>query len=380
MYYFRNGVYVRQQGIMETDEYLRFEAVISNSSLDSYYTIMDPETTLPNFVEDLKAGVMFLDSHRTDRLGYAQSVDGRMEDNNDVIGTFEVAKDINFGGELTFASTNDFINGILKRLVRDVSVGFKEGRYLCNIDGKPIYGSGCCEHWPGQTYNIDGKEILCTATIVDARLSEVSAVYDGATAGAGVLRKIEDLHTKGQLTNESIGSLAYRYNVEYDINKRVFIPTNLRAPNVKPLGDDTNEGNDMDAKEVRGIIEEVLKTALEPVTSGVKANAEALQKQSESLETLGTQVSKSERAQLEVEAAEESIRAFGDEKDIEKTKRFLSNLETIDDVRETKDQWKAIGDAKFTAGRSTQDPDKDDKDNGNGGDTKDTARQKLSDV
>ena len=380
MYYFRNGIHVRQQGIVETDEYLRFEAIISNSNLDSYYTIMDPETTLPNFVEDLKAGVMFLDSHRTDRLGYAQSVDGRMEDNNDVIGVFEVAKNINFGGELTFASTNDFINGIIKRLVRDVSVGFKDGRYICNIDGKPIYGTGCCEHWPGQTYNIDGKEILCTATIVDARLSEVSAVHDGATAGAGVLRKIEDLHSKGQLSNQSIGSLAYRYNVEYDINKRVFIPTHLRTPGVKPSGDDKQEDNDMDAKEVRGIVEEVLKTALEPVTTGIKANADALVKQSETLETLGSQVSKSERAQLEIEAAEESVRAFGAEKDAEKTKRFLSNLETIEDVRETKDEWKAIADAKFKAGRSTSDPDTDDDDNENGGNDKNTARKKLSNV
>ena len=102
----------------------------------------------------------------------------------------------------------------------DVSVGFINGREICDIDGLDIWSLEC-EHWLGDIVEIDGKETRVTAEIDDAELSEVSFVFDAATPGAGthfiseerqplVLAKAVHFYKKGKIDNEQIITMSKR--------------------------------------------------------------------------------------------------------------------------------------------------------------------------
>ncbi|MCO5181111.1 MAG: hypothetical protein M9896_13810 [Candidatus Promineofilum sp.] len=56
-----------------------FTAEISSTSLDSYFTHMDP-STLRNFARDAATGVSLLDSHDSYKLGIGYSAAGRYEE------------------------------------------------------------------------------------------------------------------------------------------------------------------------------------------------------------------------------------------------------------------------------------------------------------
>ena len=352
-YYLRNAISIRKSDDDNSDdEFFRFEAVISNTNLDTYYTRMDKETTLKNYVEDAKRSVMLLDSHQYTKLGYGQSIDARFE-GDDVVATFEVPKGITYGGTLTFATTDDFIRAVRTSLLRDMSVGFNGGIQECNICGGDMHRYSECPHWPGEVYEIDKKDVMAEGLIKDANLSEVSAVFDGATPGAEILRKVHELQSRNALSSKSLSELPYRFNIEFDDNKRIFIPSDFKYRK-NTTGEEPEDIN-MEANEIRELVTEVVSELLKPMSEGITRNAETLDK-------LSKQVDTSERSKAEKEANEEYIRAFGDEGNVEQNKTFLSNLENIEDVRASQEQWKSIADAKFQSGRSTQDNDDDNDD------------------
>src|SRR5262245_21988762 len=61
-----------------------FESEISSDRLDSFFTIMDPLTTLPNYARDAAAGVAVLVGHDTRTLPIGQSLSGTLETIGDV--------------------------------------------------------------------------------------------------------------------------------------------------------------------------------------------------------------------------------------------------------------------------------------------------------
>ncbi|MGR6004900.1 hypothetical protein ACT7C0_30230 [Bacillus cereus] len=58
------------------DEIFTFSGNCSNDRLDSYFTRMDPTTTLRNYAEDLKSGVSLLNGHDVSLVPYGRSYDG----------------------------------------------------------------------------------------------------------------------------------------------------------------------------------------------------------------------------------------------------------------------------------------------------------------
>lgn len=204
------------------DSWYWFTAEISSTTLDSYYSHMEP-STLRNFAKDAAGGVALLDSHnRTGaKLGVGYSAGGRYEEENGAgraIGLFYIIPGIRFGGQHSFASTDDYIRAIEGEVIRDVSVGFYEGRWVCDLCRQPyVSRRSTCTHWAGEEYEIevDGKMSwqVCTVAIHDARLSEVSLVYDGATPGAMIL-KAEQEAEAGRLTPEMTQRLERQYRVK----------------------------------------------------------------------------------------------------------------------------------------------------------------------
>lgn len=207
------------EGGEESDWYF-FDAEISSDVLDSYFTHMDA-STLRNFARDAAEGRALLDSHDGYKLGVGYSAGGRFEEENGAgraVATFYIVPGIHFGGKHSFASTDDFIRAIESGVVRDVSVGFYGGRWVCDLCHQPYFGQGSvCPHIAGWEFEIerDGKmsREICTVAIHDAELSEVSLVYDGATPGAMIL-KAEQEAAAGRLSPAMVRQLERQYRVK----------------------------------------------------------------------------------------------------------------------------------------------------------------------
>ena len=206
-----------QRDDVEENRY-EFGAEISNDLLDSYYTVMD-DSTLRNFVRDAKSGVSFLEGHDIRRMPYGQTFNARidtLDDRKRVLADIYTIRGIEFGG-MSFASTDMFIRAIEHELVRDVSVGFYDGTWRCDLCGKDVFDFSdwetMCRHWPGVEYEENDETVLATATIEDARLSEVSIVYDGATPEAMLTEKSKISFQRGFIGEKDVVRFNHLYNL-----------------------------------------------------------------------------------------------------------------------------------------------------------------------
>ena len=209
-----------------------WQAEASNSTLDAYMTRMDT-ASLKNYARDASAGVMFLDSHDKRQLGYGQSirgefiasakeVDGRAPNDRDparVLMDFYTIPGLQLGR----VSSDSFIAGVQAGIVSDVSISFLPERFECNLCGKDPFDwwSMECMHAPGAYYDEGGKAVVTPRTkgavqafawVRNARLSEVSAVFDGATPGA-YIQKANFLAEAGEISRRTATMLERQLRV-----------------------------------------------------------------------------------------------------------------------------------------------------------------------
>ncbi len=222
-----------------------FPAEISSDRLDSHFTHM-LDSTLKNFAAESEVGVSFLDSHVHRRLGLGYTLTGTYEKVN---GVTRVVSDVytvpGIGlGDGSYASTDDFIRALRARLVRKVSVGFHGGDMICDICGNSFWDWRACKHWPGRKYivngdngdNGDGEEVVSTFGIDDAHLAEVSAVYEGSTPGAMILRA-KGMAEAGLLDGEEIRRLEVQYRIKLPTGQRVWPVEKTQKNGEKPMAD-----------------------------------------------------------------------------------------------------------------------------------------------
>ena len=196
-----------------------WKSVVSNSTLDSYYTRQDTQS-LKNYAKDANAGVMFLDSHDKRQLGFGQSIRGvfaassQKLDERTPSDTDPATVTADFytvpGVKLGRGDSDSFIRAVRSGVINDVSIGFMPERFECNLcRADPFdWWSMECMHIPGALYDASGKEVVKKRTegsvqafawVRNARLLEVSAVYDGATTGAYV-QKAQWLAESGEMS------------------------------------------------------------------------------------------------------------------------------------------------------------------------------------
>lgn len=195
-----------------------FTAEISSNRIDAYYTRM-ADSTLRNFAEDATSGVSFQNSHATNKLGFGRSLVGTYIGGQGN-GVSRVEADFYTipGLRLHEVSTDDFILGVRSGIVNDVSVGFFDGQFRCSICGRDMLRDWDCMHIPGMRYDIrdpngnvvDNQQAI--AWIENARLAEVSAVYDGATPGAAIL-KAQSEAENGRIAPQAARLIESRYRI-----------------------------------------------------------------------------------------------------------------------------------------------------------------------
>jgi hypothetical protein len=201
---------------------------------------MDPATTLRNFAADAEAGVSFQNSHNTYQLGFGRSITGRFTGAQGN-GISKVEADFYTlpGLTLNGVSTNDLIIGMRAGIVKDVSVGFYGGEFRCQICKRDMLRDWECNHVPGLTYNRkepDGsitEGIQAIAAVVDAHLAEVSAVFDGSTPGAAILKAQSEAQA-GRMTDSQIDLLERRYRINLPTKRitssGIDIPSDIAEP------------------------------------------------------------------------------------------------------------------------------------------------------
>jgi hypothetical protein len=164
--------------------------------------------TIKNAAMDADAGVAFLNGHRHDLLPLGRTFAGSYEQTLDQGGKLRerclmgiyLPKGYEPNGD-DEPSSDDIDLGVQFGTIFDVSVGLlrgPEGILRCNVCNQPYWGSSC-RHYRGSNdgmtldEQIYARDVLgvpggvCTVSFENWHVNEVSAVYDGAVAGAGYL-------------------------------------------------------------------------------------------------------------------------------------------------------------------------------------------------
>lgn len=369
-------------------------AEISSGRLDSYFTRM-ASSSLKNYAKDADRGVAVLPGHDHNALPYGYSLRGQyFEPSKDDPESARVVAHAYMIPGLTIAgySTSDVIDGIRAGIVRDVSIGFHGGEYICSICGKDMLRDWSCWHWPGMEYSItegydpdtgqaqkSTEKILCTATVERAGLSEFSHVYDGATPNAMILRA-QFAITERMIKPEVARALEQRYRHRLPQVARLFASVDVqpqpgaaerKAGTMPPEATSTTPGNATPQVEperqaptptplptgdpVHAIRAMLDAAQVLPDEQDLGARVRHLVSENARLTPLaadGTTL----RAKLIAATLEQGVRAFGAEFKREDAERDLKLL-SIADIESRQRVYSQIADKVIPAGRSSTEPE-----------------------
>lgn len=397
-----------------------FRVNASNQQVDSYFTKMN-ESSLQNYAEDANSGVQFQVNHNTGgffssgEVGFGRSIKGRVTGNKSsgriFVADFYTQRGLMCGG----MASDQFIDGARSGVYSDVSIGFTPGPMICNICGNDFRKKYSvewdsperCTHWPGDEYEVEGsrskKKVVCVLDIHDARLNEVSVVYDGATPGAGIvavdMARMASAH--GMLTDAERALIAGIYKVRISPNDPLFqgmeVPIMTGARNKRSEAE--AEGTEVEEEAATEVVAETEADETQParktkINLGRKAEAqtEGSQKPMERLqakyrdsgieldddpydaieelaETVIRQHGEIEALQesaahgreareaLLVELDREVVRAHGSDgsEARQKLHRKLVSSLTFAELRTYIAEQKSLGDERFKAGRQSRD-------------------------
>lgn len=349
-------------------------AEISNNSIDAYFSKMMP-SSLKNYAADAESGVGFQNCHNCRELSIGRSLVGRFIGGQGngaarVEAAFYTIPDL----QLSNLNTSEFIRGVRSGVTKDVSIGFYAGRSVCSICKNDMWDwmSGTCIHWPGEEYDthdnsekVSAREVAIEQ-IEDARLAEVSAVYDGATPGA-VIQKARAQIEAGNLKPETKRVLEARYRIRLP-GKRVQIPgysgddkkmaETKEAPALDLREDETLDFGDN--QELAARVAEILKTRQTEIdqlkSAQVESTDERVTKLEADLQRLRPLADAGEtyRNDLIEQALTEGVRAQGNAFPKEVQRGMLEKA-SIEEIKKVRDGFKAAGDERLKGGRQSVD-------------------------
>ncbi len=370
-----------------------FAIEASNNRMDAYFTRM-AKNTLRNFEADARQGVSFQDSHLTRQLGLGATLDARLNEEGELL---RLTSDV-----FTMPGLPDldaFIHRFRAGIARDVSVGFFGGKHICALCNRSIW-SWDCPHIPGVEYEVETRndqgEVtskqrqIAFAWIDGARLSEISAVYDGATPGCAILKAQREADS-GRMTPDVANLLENRYRgLRLNAAHRRWAGADFadlgrltaafdKLQNLPTAGEVVAKGVRTMADQINT---EVTQPGVEPGAEARSASA-AAQPAAEANEFerlvqslaeaagLPAEVSsdfrevsthlrqmvadgKAYRERVVDEALTAGVRLFGNEFDKEGTRALFSRAD-VESIRKMTDQWSRSADKLFPAGRQSDD-------------------------
>lgn len=332
--------------VSESDAYL-WDAEISNTLLDSHFTHMS-ESTLRNYAEDANRGVAFLRGHNWRELPVGYSIEATIVNESgrqSVIAGFYTVRGI--------ADTDDLIKRMESKILRDVSVGFHGGRAICDLCGQDFWD---CRHFPGLKYETKEGDVvkteLATFTIEDARLSEVSGVFDGSTPEA-MIRKAHDHAFRGLLDPKQIEVLEERYRTRLATRHSVSVVRDMG--NLGPIPKERKMDEKQREKVVGILIDNALLKEEQRITATDEELVSGVVRMAARLATLEPQAKDGiqYRADMIAAAHLEGVRAYGNDYDKELYDKTLS-VSPIETIKRFTADWKKVADTVLPAGRRSE--------------------------
>lgn len=253
-------------------------------------------------------------------------------------------------------NTSQFVDAMRAGIVQDVSVGFYGGRFTCDICGRDMLRDIECRHWPGFEYDVkEGdsvRKVVATATVEDALLSEVSAVYDGATPGAGVLKAQREADA-GRLNSQQLRMLEARYRVR-------LVGQHYGGVTVPEDKDKETEQEDVTRSMVEGVQEAHTALMADIGSARVILHAagapdgtvtETATWAAETIKELRLLADDGRRYRVDLidEALAEGVRGMGKQFSPDLYRTLLDNA-TVPQIKALRDQWRAMGDNQFAGG------------------------------
>lgn len=335
-----------------------WSAEISNNQVDAMFTHMLP-STLSNFAADARAGVSFINSHRHNELPFGRSLAGSVVENGQrqrAIADFYTLPGLTLNG----ISTDELIAGMRSGIVADVSVGFHGGKMFCDVC-RANYLSWDCPHITGMQYDVkDAGLVTATVSIDGARLSEVSAVYDGATPDAAII-KAQRMADAGELKPEAVRILEARYRMKFE-TKRSYpgaSPGKEKTMNeFEQLVNQIREALGVDAK--ADLVKAVVDLQATGNDDETRAQLAGLEERAAKAEATVAELTplaadgKQYRTDLVADALAEGVRAMGDKFDAETYGAILQTA-PLTTIKRMRDDWRLTGDGRFQPGRQSQD-------------------------
>lgn len=220
------------------DVWVHYAEAANDNFIEDRFLFLDA-TTLRNVARDAERGVAFMNSHRTgglshpSELPFGRTFAGKFEEYRDEAGRLRQRALVGFymlrGKHPNGAngpSTDDLHAAIEGGTLFDVSVGLYGGDRVCDVCGHELHatderGRDLCPHVPGtlRGMNADQQEAqrqrgvckaLASYSLVNARMGEISGVFDGAVPGAG-FRKALSLHRQGGLDAATLSACRDAY-------------------------------------------------------------------------------------------------------------------------------------------------------------------------
>lgn len=362
-------------------------AQISNSRVDYYFTRMDPNTTLKNFVADAIDGVAFMDSHDTMHQPVGRSFAATLVERDagiiDVYAAFYTIPNL----QNAKINTSDLIDRIRSGISKDVSVGFKRGEGFemrCSICGGDMMRWDDCPHFQGVKYEtLDDQgnpiERVAIAWIINGRLGEVSSVYDGATPNC-MIEKATNFAQRGLLKPTLAAALEKTYRMTLP-TRTIFQSGALDTHQQVSNDTDVSQSNEKGERQMAD--EDVKKLNFDHFTSQLRAvdlikDGESVTSESDvtarfvteinRLRAIETQHKEFVTAETE-DAIAQGVRAQGDKFDKERYSSLFQRA-SLTEIRSFRKEWEDKADAELAGGRRGTETGEDDVET-TGEDTKD---------
>ena len=344
----------------DDDDKYWIRVLASNDKLDKHNSIMDPETTLRNYEKDAKTkpGVALKDHHAYRSFGYGRSANAQLTDKNELFIDFYILKNMEYdAGSREFRTSEKLIRAIEHELVNQVSVGFFEGREICNLCQLPIcrYSywdweperEGQCTHKMGKMYDFDGKKEKATYTVFDARLKEVSLVEFGSNRNTAIEKKREIAEALEWVFTKKPGPAAGTPMFD---GIRNFMEEHLMTDQewITKLRDALGITNIKTTDEPDAVVD-----TLEAEVTSLREKVEEQKDEIADL-TIDAEDGKAYRQARVDEGIKQGIRAHGDDFDEEYHREYYADL-PLDKLEKAIESHKKIGDAKLPAGRNASD-------------------------
>jgi hypothetical protein len=347
------------------DDIFTFSGVCSNDRLDSYFTRMDPVTTLRNYAADLNNGVSLLGNHNIYTAPFGRSYDGQLiqddtDNANAVRGDWYILKGVKINGE----STDDTIRAIKAGITRDMSVGFSDESYRCGSCGRDLWDWEC-PHIPGLE---DEQGRMSFAWIENARLREVSTVYKGATPGA-YIDKARAYVQQGELEENKIAKLEQRFQTRFERKDGAafFMPKREDNKNMNLIEQIRTalQKNEIEKSRVYEILQSEGDKYRQPDDIALR-NELGEQATIEGVKQLKVEAEQGRQytADLIDQAVASRTRAQGEGFNAESYKNMLVRAADLDYIKDEIKAYEEMAEQRFTPGRQTN---PDDPNRGHGG-------------